>query len=274
MGGQLSSEVVREKPYPKTDATLYYFAGRGLADQIRWLLAYSGVTFAGRVVDKRARFLKLAEAQLPFGQLPLLQIDGIELVQSQAIIRYLAKRASLLGTNAREEAVCDMIAETIRDLIALIAGAPFARRRSAADGEEHIKLMKEKWLARASRLEQGLKANGGQWFVGKSITYADILMAHCLTWYVEEVRAAGTLTSHLLDIIIDNNSRKFPFLFLAANMQCGPGIVENMPRLVSLQNRIIEHPSLRGFIQGRQWYGLGQKEYCDHVDEVLGRTPE
>jgi hypothetical protein len=47
-----------------------------------------------------------------------------------------------------------------------------------------------------------------------------------------------------------------------------------MPRLVSLQNRIIETPSLRAFIQGRQWYPLGDSEYCAHVDEVLGRKPE
>lgn len=188
MGGSLSAEELKEKPYPKTDATLYYFKGRGLADQVRWMLAYTGVSFAGRVVDKRARFLKLADAQLPFGQLPLLQIDGVELVQSQAIIRYLAKRANLMGATAKEEVICDMIAETIRDLISLCAGAPFARRRSVAEGEKHIKLMKEKWLARAQRLEIGLRANGGVYLVGKSVTYADVLLAHVLTWFVEEVR--------------------------------------------------------------------------------------
>ena len=189
MGGALSSEELKEKPYPKTDATLYYFKGRGLADQIRWMLAYTGESFAGRVVDKRARFQRLAEVQLPFGQLPLLQIDGIELVQSQTIIRYLAKRANLMGATPKEEVICDMIAETVRDLIGLVAGTPFARRRSPADLEKHIKLLKEKWQARGARLEHGLKANGGTFLVGKSVSYADILVAHCLTWFVEEVRS-------------------------------------------------------------------------------------
>ena len=188
MGGQLSIEDLKEKPYPKTDASLYYFKGRGMADQIRWMLAYTGVSFAGRVIDKRARFLKLAEVQLPFGQLPLLQIDGLELAQSQTIIRYLAKRAGLQGATPKDEVVCDMIAETVRDLITLVAGTPFARRRGAEELEKHMKLLKEKWQARASRLEIGIKANGGQFLVGKSATYADVLVAHCLTWYVEEVR--------------------------------------------------------------------------------------
>lgn len=91
-------------PYSKTTATLYYFGGRGLADQVRWMLAYSDVSYTQRVVGTRQRFLDLrSNGQLPFGQLPLLQIDGVEIVQSQAIIRYLARRANLTGTDAREE---------------------------------------------------------------------------------------------------------------------------------------------------------------------------
>jgi glutathione S-transferase len=34
---------------------------------------------------------------LAFNQLPLLQIDGLNLVQSGATIRYLARRGNLLG---------------------------------------------------------------------------------------------------------------------------------------------------------------------------------
>jgi len=205
MGGQLSIEDLKEKPYPKTDASLYYFKGRGLADQARWMLAYTGVSFAGRVIDKRARFLKLAEVQLPFGQLPLLQIDGLELAQSQTIIRYLAKRAGLQGATPKDEVVCDMIAETVRDLITLVAGTPFARRRGPEELEKHMKLLKEKWQARASRLEIGIKANGGQFLVGKTVTYADVLVAHCLTWYVEEVR---TRTTFPLQPLFPPNSLK------------------------------------------------------------------
>ena len=56
----------------------------------------------------------MADRQLPFGQLPLLQIDGIDIVQSQAAVRYLARRANLYGKSAFDEVKCDMIAETIR----------------------------------------------------------------------------------------------------------------------------------------------------------------
>ncbi len=96
------------------DVTLYYFEGRGLADQIRWLLAATDVSFVQVSVNTKEKFLKLKQKQLLFGQLPLLQIDGLELVQSQSIIRYLARRAQIAGETPGDETCCDMIAECIR----------------------------------------------------------------------------------------------------------------------------------------------------------------
>lgn len=119
MGNNSSAAVYeknRVKPDENFDATLYYFAGRGIADQIRWMLAYSNISFTQKTITQKAQLIKLAERQLPFGQLPLLQIDGKELVQSQAIIRYIAKREHLCGLNLDEETACDMIAETIRGI--------------------------------------------------------------------------------------------------------------------------------------------------------------
>jgi hypothetical protein len=59
------------------------------------MLAATNVNFTQKVVDSRAMFVNMAERQLPFGQLPLLQIDGNEIVQSQAAIRYLARRGKV-----------------------------------------------------------------------------------------------------------------------------------------------------------------------------------
>jgi hypothetical protein len=95
MGTSNSKQPTTEVPSTKHSATLYYFAGRGLADQIRWMLAASDISFTQKLINNRAKFLKMSERQLPFGQLPLLQIDGLEIVQSQAAVRYLAKRAKV-----------------------------------------------------------------------------------------------------------------------------------------------------------------------------------
>jgi hypothetical protein len=50
----------------------------------RWMLAVTSVSFTSHVIKDRARFASMASVQLPFGQLPLLQIDNLEIVQSQA----------------------------------------------------------------------------------------------------------------------------------------------------------------------------------------------
>ena len=91
------------------------------------MLAASNLSFGQKIIETRTQFMRLSRRQLPFGQLPLLQIDGLELVQSQAIIRYLAKRSNLIGKDSIDELKCDVIAETVRDLIALVSAAPFKR---------------------------------------------------------------------------------------------------------------------------------------------------
>ena len=180
-------ENSREKPIENVSATLYYFAGRGKADQIRWLLAASEITFAQKVITSREQFLKMAERQLPFGQLPLLQIDGLELVQSQAIVRYIARRGNLCGNNSRDEVKCDMIAETCNDILSQALQAPFRKNDGKEQAETHLKAMRVHWEKFGSRLEAVIAANGGAFMVGNELTYADILVAHCLTWFVEEV---------------------------------------------------------------------------------------
>lgn len=78
------------------------------------MLAASDISFTQKTISSRAQYLKMTERQLPFGQLPLLQIDGIEIVQTQAIIRYLARRAKLTGETPAEEMKCEVLVETIR----------------------------------------------------------------------------------------------------------------------------------------------------------------
>lgn len=48
-----------------------------MADQVRWMLAATKVTFSQTLVSDRETFLRLSETSLmPFRQIPVLQIDG------------------------------------------------------------------------------------------------------------------------------------------------------------------------------------------------------
>ena len=55
--------------------------------------------------------------ETPFGQMPILHVDGKVLAQSMTIARYLAKQHGLAGQNDWEEALANMYADCISDLI-------------------------------------------------------------------------------------------------------------------------------------------------------------
>ena len=184
---------------------------------------------------------------------------------------------------------CDMIAETVRDLVTLAAQAPFKRfnpsvpvetpiieNEASADKvkstnlewEAHLQLMKDKWAFIASRFEAILQSNNTAlhnpnksgklvskpqdnttdasiksvddkvFMVGRSMTYADILVAHIMTWFVEE---------------------------------CGESIAEPFPYLVTLQNQVISSPGIRKYIQSVHYFPIGDDAYVMQVKKILNR---
>lgn len=53
---------------------------------------------------------------MPYGQVPVLEIDGKKMHQSNAICRYFAKQCGLAGKNDMEAYEIDAAVETIHDL--------------------------------------------------------------------------------------------------------------------------------------------------------------
>ena len=50
------------------------------------------------------------------GRLPILVVDGVEIAQSHAILRYIASRYGFMGSNPLESAQIDAIYEHVRDI--------------------------------------------------------------------------------------------------------------------------------------------------------------
>ena len=98
--------------------TLTYWDGRGNAEVIRMMLAVCGESWRDEVyldeasahVTGRAQMDAMqASGALAFDQLPLLRIDGINLVQKMACVRYLARKHNLYGSGPIEAAKCDIL---------------------------------------------------------------------------------------------------------------------------------------------------------------------
>lgn len=55
-------------------------------------------------------------AAMPFGKVPVLEVDGKKVHQTTAILRYLAKQYKLIGDTPWDALQIDIIADTIGDL--------------------------------------------------------------------------------------------------------------------------------------------------------------
>ncbi|KAK7140769.1 hypothetical protein R3I94_013144 [Phoxinus phoxinus] len=150
---------------------LHYFNGRGKMESIRWLLATAGVEFEEVFLTKREHYETLVnDGALMFQQVPLVEIDGMQLVQSRAILNYIAGKYNLYGKDLKERALIDMYSEGTNDLMELISMSfltPPENKQKSLDNIEQK--AKERFLP---VFEKGL-ANS-HFLVGNQLSRADV----------------------------------------------------------------------------------------------------
>ncbi|VDO96002.1 unnamed protein product [Heligmosomoides polygyrus] len=92
---------------------LTYFNGRGAGECARQIFALADQKYEDvRLTQETFAPLK---ATFPFGQVPVLEVDGQQLAQSQAICRYLAKTFGFAGATPFESALIDSLADAYTD---------------------------------------------------------------------------------------------------------------------------------------------------------------
>ncbi|KAF5904984.1 glutathione S-transferase 3-like, partial [Clarias magur] len=105
---------------------LYYFNGRGKMESIRWLLAVAGVEFEEVHLTTNEQFQKLVDdGVLMFHQVPLVEMDGMKLIQTKAILNYIAGKYNLYGKDIKERVMIDIYSEGLRDCMEMIMILPF-----------------------------------------------------------------------------------------------------------------------------------------------------
>eukprot|EP01083_Nonionella_stella_P212770 768008_1 len=87
-----------------------YWAGRGRAEPSRLLLAAAGVKFENNFMESKQQFDDLKKTgKLAYNQLPLIEMDGLNLVQGGAQFRYIADKYKLRGSTVKESYIVDMV---------------------------------------------------------------------------------------------------------------------------------------------------------------------
>uniref|UniRef100_A0A8I5NG25 glutathione transferase n=1 Tax=Papio anubis TaxID=9555 RepID=A0A8I5NG25_PAPAN len=121
---------------------LHYLNARGRMESTRWLLAPAGVEFEEIYLKSAEDLDKLRnDGSLMFQQVPMVEIDGMKLVQTRAILNYIASKYNLYGKDIKERALIDMYTEGIADLGEMILLLPFCQPE---DTDANTALIKEK----------------------------------------------------------------------------------------------------------------------------------
>uniref|UniRef100_A0A8C3VP26 glutathione transferase n=1 Tax=Catharus ustulatus TaxID=91951 RepID=A0A8C3VP26_CATUS len=162
---------------------LTYLNGRGRMESIRWLLAAAGVE------EELTGFPSplLLDGSLLFQQVPLVEIDGMKMVQTRAIMSYIAGKYNLHGKDLKERALIDMYVEGISDLMQMILMFPF----SPPDAKEkNLESIKDRATNRYFPVfEKVLKQHGQDFLVGNKFSWADVQLMEAILAVEEKVPA-------------------------------------------------------------------------------------
>uniref|UniRef100_A0A8C3X295 glutathione transferase n=1 Tax=Catagonus wagneri TaxID=51154 RepID=A0A8C3X295_9CETA len=167
---------------------LCYFRGRGRMESIRWLLAAAGVE-VGPVWEKGEGLSgqERSDGRLLFGQVPLVEIDGMALTQTRAILSYLAAKYNLHGKDLKETVRIDMHADGTLDLMMKVAAAAF---KPPGEKEKSLASAVEKAKTRYFPVfEKILKDQGEDFLVGNKFSWADIQLLEAILM-IEELDAS------------------------------------------------------------------------------------
>jgi glutathione S-transferase len=159
---------------PKLILTYFDFDG-GRGEAARLVMHLGGIAFE----DKRipGKDWPALRDSMPFQALPVLEVDGKVIAQSNTINRYLGRLTGLYPKDDWQAALVDELMDAVEDITTLIGNS------MALEGEAKKKAREALAAGPIPRflhqIEARLKAGGSEWFVEKRLTVADL---KCYLW--------------------------------------------------------------------------------------------
>jgi len=154
---------------PKYKLTYFDFDG-GRAEPIRIAFHAAGIEFE----DHRISFQEFGEMRhtTPFNAVPVLEMDGAAITQTNAIGRYVGKMAGLYPEDDLQALYCDEVTSAYEDISHHVV------QTFGLEGDE-LREAREKlvdgWLTTLLRgIDQLLTRGGSQFFADSRLTMADL----------------------------------------------------------------------------------------------------
>lgn len=171
--------------------TYFDFPG-GRGEPIRIAFHAAGLEFE----DHRVSFEEFGKTRdtLRFRCLPVLHIDGVEVTQSNAMLRYVGKQAGLYPEDPQQALYCDEAMGAIEDLLHHFV-ATFGLKGDELEAAR--KKLVDGWLTVfLSGLGEMLERGGGEYFADRRLTVADLKVFVQTRWL-----HSGTVDHVPVDIV-------------------------------------------------------------------------
>ncbi|MGZ5779574.1 MAG: glutathione S-transferase family protein [Burkholderiaceae bacterium] len=154
---------------PKLKLTYFDFHG-GRAEPARLAMHIGGIAFE----DYRFNFPEFAEIRktTPFGQVPTMHVDGVQVTQCDSITRYVGKLAGLYPADAYQALLCDEVMYVVEE--AAVRLGPTYRMTGDEQKAARLALVNDSMPVYLGWLQNQLKAHGGEYFADNRLTVADL----------------------------------------------------------------------------------------------------
>lgn len=180
---------------PKLVLTYFDFDG-GRGEAARLAMHVAGIAFEDRRIA--GKDWPALRDQTPFRSMPLLEVDGKTITQSNTINRYLGKLGGLYPKDDWQATLADEVMDAVEDISVKISSTlPLEGEAKKKAREALVAGPIPRFL---QQIEARLKAGGGEWFVEKRLTVADL---KCYLW-VRWLKS-GAL-DHIPADIVDKNA--------------------------------------------------------------------
>lgn len=209
-----SSETAQSSKY-----VFEYLPIRGRGESVRLLLEdigveYQDVRFSDNWPEEKER--GTASGKYTFGQLPCLTIGEVNIVQTDAIMRHLARKFGYYGETEDEHTLSDVVAggaDDFRDTHSGLVYNPAFEDLLPAYLEKTL----PKWLGFFEKLL--LKNHDGEkYFVGKDATYPDFIV----------------------------------FELLSSHLRLDPNCLNKFPLLEGYHTRIANRPRIKAYLESNR----------------------
>ncbi|MEQ9563269.1 MAG: glutathione S-transferase family protein [Woeseiaceae bacterium] len=203
----------------KIKLTYFDFNG-GRGEPVRIALHAAGIKFE----DDRLSFEEFTarREKLPFGALPVMEIDGVMVTQSNAMCRYAGKRAGLYPKDDLQAMYCDEVMGVVEDISHFIG--PTIRMSGDEQKKAREALVAGRLTVGLKGMAGLLKRGGDKYFADNRLTVADIKAYFQTRW----------LTSGALDHVPKNLVQRLA------------------PNLVEHQARIEKEPVVTAYYASRK----------------------